>query len=167
ALAYLRLATSGGKMMAADIVEILRRPTRGLPRWFPDRLDRRASWSVSQLRQIADQVPEKEAAKVLRLAEDLAAVVDSARGGTTRDILETVRDEVGLGSAMGLLDHTGGGGAQGSSHLDDLEGLLGVADLHPEPEGFEPWLRTLFDREADPNGITLSTIHRVKGREWD
>lgn len=165
ALAYLRLATAGGRMAARDVVEILRRPTRGLPRWFPDRLDRRAEWTVAQLRAIADQVPEKEAAKVLRLADDLASVQAAARGGTTREVLEVVRDDVGLGSAMGLLDQTGGG--QGSSHLDDLEGLLGVADLHPDPAGFEAWLRALFGREADEAGVTLSTIHRVKGREWD
>ncbi|HET8930693.1 MAG TPA: ATP-dependent DNA helicase UvrD2 [Acidimicrobiales bacterium] len=167
ALAYLRLAVSDGRMTAADIVEILKRPTRGLPRWFPDRLERRATWSVTQVRGIADQVPDKEAKKVLRLAEDLAAVTVAAKGGTTRSILEVVRDEIGLGSAMGLLDHTGKSAAQGSSHLDDLEGLLGVADLHPDPAGFEAWLRDLLGRPDSPDGITLSTVHRVKGREWD
>jgi len=167
ALAYVRLAVAGDRMAAADVVEILRRPTRGLPRWFPDRLERRATWSVGQVRGIADQVPDKEAKKVIRLAEDLAAVTAAARSGTTREILEVVRDEVGLGSAMGLLDHTGKSAAQGSSHLDDLEGLLGVADLHPDPAGFEPWLRDLLGRPDDPDGITLSTVHRVKGREWD
>src|SRR5690606_35679277 len=38
---------------------------------------------------------------------------------------------------------------------------------HPDPAGFEPWLRGVFTRESDPGGVTLSTIHRVKGREWD
>ena len=102
---------------------------------------------------------------MLRLVDDLRLVVDAGRDGTTRDVLEVVRDDVGLGAAMSLLDRTGGG--QGSSHLDDLDGLLGVADLHPDPSGFEPWLRSAFRREADPDGVTLSTIHRVKGREWD
>ncbi|MEZ5138826.1 MAG: ATP-dependent DNA helicase UvrD2 [Acidimicrobiales bacterium] len=165
ALAYLRLATAGDDMDPRDIVEVLRRPTRGLPQWFPDRLERRARWSVEQVRAIADQVPDKEAAKVLHLAGDLAAVGAAARRGTTRTILEVVRDEVGLGSAMNLLDRTGA--SQGSSHLDDLEGLLGVADLHLDPVGFEAWLRGLFGREQDPDGVVLSTIHRVKGREWD
>ena len=165
ALAYLRIATSGSSIDPGDIVEILRRPTRGLPQWFPDRLSRRSSWSIERLRDVAEQVPEKDAAKVLRLADDLRVVGDAGRAGTTREILEVVRDDVGLGSAMGLLDHTGGG--QGSSHLDDLEGLLGVADLHPDPGGFEPWLRAAFTRESDAEGVTLSTIHRVKGREWD
>lgn len=166
ALSYLRIAASGRNGMAAgDIVEILRRPTRGLPQWFPERLDRRAAWTVAQLRGIADQVSEKDAAKVLRLADELRLVVDAGRDGTTRDVLEVVRDDIGLGSAMSLLDRTGGG--QGSSHLDDLEGLLGVADQHPDPGGFEPWLREAFQRESDAAGVTLSTIHRVKGREWD
>jgi DNA helicase-2/ATP-dependent DNA helicase PcrA len=92
-------------------------------------------------------------------------VVDAGRAGTTRHVLEAVRDDVGLGAAMSLLDRTGGG--QGSSHLDDIDGLLGVADLHPDPGGFEPWLRAVFKRETDPAGVTLSTVHRVKGREWD
>src|SRR5699024_2864603 len=71
ALAYLRSATSGGQMATTDIIEILRRPARGLPPWFTDRLGRRMTWSVSQLRRLADQVPEKDAPNVLELAEDL------------------------------------------------------------------------------------------------
>lgn len=165
ALAYLRIATAGDAIDPRDIVEIMRRPTRGLPQWFPERLERRTSWSVAQVRSIVDQVPDKEAAKVLRLADDLAIVQASVRGGSTRRVLEVVRDDVGLGSAMTLLDQTGA--SQGSSHLDDLEGLLGVADLHPDPAGFEPWLRSMFARDRDPDGVVLSTIHRVKGREWD
>jgi len=165
ALAYLRLASAPDRMDPKDIVEILRRPTRGLPQWFPERLERRGRWSVEQLRDIAGQLSEKDGHKVHRLADDLQVVTDAGRQGTTRDVLETVRDDVGLGSAMSLLDRTGGG--QGSSHLDDLDGLLGVADLHPDVGGFEPWLRDVFSREAEPDGVTLSTIHRVKGREWD
>jgi DNA helicase II / ATP-dependent DNA helicase PcrA len=76
-----------------------------------------------------------------------------------------VRDVVGLGSAMSLLDRTGGG--QGASHLDDLDGLIAVADLHSDAATFEAWLREAFHAERDPKGVTVSTIHRVKGREWD
>jgi DNA helicase II / ATP-dependent DNA helicase PcrA len=165
ALAYLRIAAAGDAIGTADIVEILRRPTRGLPPWFTDRLRRRARWSIPQLETLAGQVPDKDVPKVLRLVDDLHVVVDAGRAGTTRDVLETVRDDVGLGAAMGLLDRTGGG--QGSSHLDDLDGLLGVADLHPDPGDVETWLRSAFQRESAPDGVTLSTVHRVKGREWD
>jgi DNA helicase-2/ATP-dependent DNA helicase PcrA len=65
---------------------------------------------------------------------------------------------------MTLLDSTGG--ASGS-HLDDLEALLQVADLHPDAASFEAWLRRAFHRERAAGGVTLSTVHRVKGREWD
>ena len=42
-----------------------------------------------------------------------------------------------------------------------------VADLHPDAATFERWLREVLRRETAPNGVTLSTVHRVKGREWD
>ncbi|HAS10006.1 MAG TPA: hypothetical protein DCS55_05715, partial [Acidimicrobiaceae bacterium] len=96
-----------------------------------------------------------------------------ARGATTREILQAIRDDIGLGGAMELLD--GRPGAEGSSHLDDLDALLQVADLQPDPDLFEAWLRRALDgpraADGDPTaqaaaGVTLSTVHRVKGREW-
>ena len=36
-----------------------------------------------------------------------------------------------------------------------------------EPDKFEAWLRRAFHRAREEGGVTLSTIHRVKGREWD
>jgi DNA helicase-2/ATP-dependent DNA helicase PcrA len=165
ALAYLRIGTNPQGFAASDVVEILRRPTRGLPQWFPERLGRRRTWTVGQIAGLATQLSEKDEGKVLDLADDLSAVVDAAREGTTRHVLEVVRDVVGLGDAMSMLDRSGSG--QGSSHLDDLDGLLAVADLHPDASTFEAWLHEAFQRENDPGGVTLSTIHRVKGREWD
>ena len=63
------------------------------------------------------------------------------------------------------LDATGGG--EGQSHRDDLDALLQVADLHPDPAGFD----AVAAGRAGPArpttaGVTLSTVHRVKGREW-
>ena len=79
-------------------------------------------------------------------------------------MLEHVRDGVGLGRTVDLLDASGGG--EGQSHRDDLEALIQVADLHADPAGFEPWLQQALGRPDDPDGVVLSTIHRVKGREW-
>jgi DNA helicase-2/ATP-dependent DNA helicase PcrA len=167
ALAYLRLATAPeGGIDARDLIEVLRRPSRGLPPWFTDRLRRRSTWSVDRLLQIASTVPDKDAVKVERLVDDVVALRAAASAGASTDgLVRAVRDEVGLGSAMSLLDQSRG--AEGSSHLDDLEALEQVAALHPEPAGFEQWLRAGFGREADPAGVTLSTVHRVKGMEWD
>ncbi len=165
ALAYLRIAASPDGFAASDVVEILRRPSRGLPPWFSERISRRRSWTVGAIEALASNVPDKDLPKVLDLAEDLRLVVDAGRFGSTRSVLEVVRDVVGLGSAMSLLDRSGGG--QGASHLDDLDGLITVADLHPDAATFEAWLRESFQAERDPHGVTVSTIHRVKGREWD
>lgn len=165
ALAYLRLSVAGNTMRSKDLTEILRRPTRGLPQWFPDRLSRRATWSVSQLRALSKQMSDRETSKVVGLVDDLVLLQQEASNGTTQSILGVIRSEIGLDEAMGLLDASGNG--QGSTHIDDLDALSGVAHLHLDVHSFEQWLRELLAIAPDKDGVTLSTVHRVKGREWD
>ena len=115
------------------MTEILRRPSRGLPPWFSDRLRRRSGWSLKSLRGLAESVPDKEAPKVERLVDDLGVARRSGPGSgaaTADDLVRVIRDDLGLGGAMGLLD--GGSGGEGSSHLDDLEALEQVAALHAD-----------------------------------
>ena len=163
ALAYLRIATGPGNVDPADLVEVQRRPSRGLPQWIDKWLAR--CRSVDDVRRAAGRLDDlKVAPKVEALAGDLARLADLASAGaTTRQLLAAVRDDIGLGTAMTLLDSTRGAAA---SHLDDLDGLLQLADLHPDPTGFGPWLRRMFSGANSENGVTLSTVHRVKGREW-
>ena len=170
ALAYLRIGSDPRNIVPADVIEILRRPTRGLPQWFPDRLRRRQTWTIAQLRDIGSALPDKDADKVDRLVADLQVVADAVQRGPTAQALRTIRDRVGLGTAMEMLDRSKGG--EGSSHLDDLEALVQVAALQTDPTRFEPWLRARLQSPGPVGpgadaGITLSTIHRVKGREWD
>lgn len=164
ALAYLRIATAPGGFAADDVVEVLRRPSRGLPIWV-ERWFRSERMRVRDVRAAASRMDDDRVArKVEDLADDLQLVIDAAQGGTTRDVLAVVKDRVGLGGAMALLDSSGTATA---SHLDDLEALEQVADLHPDPAGFEPWLRDMLAAPAARDGVTLSTVHRVKGMEWD
>ncbi len=164
ALAYLRIAVAPDRVAGADLSEVHRRPSRGLPQWATKFLDR--CRSIDDVRQAAGRIDDvKVAAKLDDLAIDLDRLAGLARAGaSSRDLLLAVRDDIGLGSAMTLLDSSGG--ASGS-HLDDLEALLQVADLHPDAASFEAWLRRSFHRERAEGGVTLSTIHRVKGLEWD
>ena len=168
ALAYLRIGADPDHLSGADVVEVYRRPTRGLPGWITKWFER--CRSVDDVHAVADRVDDpKVAAKVRSVAGDLSKVVAAVRGGTTRTALLAVRDQVGLGSAMDLLDASKGG--QTASQLDDLEALVQVAALHPDPAGFEPWLRDLLARpggggRGDGGGVTLATVHRVKGQEW-
>ena len=160
ALAYLRIGADPHHIAKRDVLEVLRRPSRGLPNWFEKWL--KGTNSVDSIRAIADRLDDpKVGAKVEALADDL----ELASGATTRLALESIRDRIGLGSAMEQLD--GSKGSQNASQLDDLEALLQVADLHPDPATFEGWLRRVFHRESDEGGVTLSTVHRVKGMEWD
>ena len=161
ALAYLRIATAADGFAATDVIEILRRPSRGLPIWI-EKWIRGTKLHVRDVRAIADRVDDaKVSAKVISLADDLQTVVDAGARSNTRRLLRTIKDQVGLGQAMSLLD-----ASAASSHLDDLEALEQVADLHPDPAGFEPWLRGILANRGAPGGVTVSTVHRVKGREW-
>jgi DNA helicase-2/ATP-dependent DNA helicase PcrA len=172
ALAWLRVATDPGAIASADLTEIRRRPSRGFPNWVDKWLGRcRSGHEVAKAAERIDDA--RVADKLLDLAADIDRLGDLARGATTREILQAIRDDIGLGGAMELLD--GRPGAEGSSHLDDLDALLQVADLQPDPELFETWLRRALDgpraSDGDPTagaaaGVTLSTVHRVKGREW-
>jgi hypothetical protein len=164
ALAYLRIAVAPDRVDGRDLAEVHRRPSRGLPQWATKWLDR--CTSIADVRTAAARIDDpKVGAKLDDLASDLDRLAGLARrGGSARDLLTAVRDDIGLGSAMTLLDSSGG--ASGS-HLDDLEALLQVADLHPDAGSFEPWLRKAFHRERADGGVVLSTIHRVKGLEWD
>jgi DNA helicase II / ATP-dependent DNA helicase PcrA len=163
ALAYLRIATDPGVVNPHDLLEIHRRPSRGLPQWAEKFLGR--CRSVLDVRKAATRIDDRRVAQKL---DDLASDLDrlsrlASKGADSRELLTAVRDDIGLGSAMTLLDSTG---AASASHLDDLEALLQVADLHPEAATYETWLRNTFHREHAEGGVTLSTIHRVKGREW-
>ena len=166
ALAYLRLAADPGAMAGSDIAAILKRPSRGgLPQWLPDRLQKRGAWSVRSLGQLADTLQkDRERQNLLVVAADLEHLAVAAKGGV-RETLTFVRDEIGLGQAMSLLDSSKG--AHGGSNLDDLEALLQLADLHDDVATFEGWLRAHLARAADDGGVTLATVHRVKGQEWD
>jgi DNA helicase-2/ATP-dependent DNA helicase PcrA len=162
ALAYLRIGAEPDAVRGADVVEVMRRPSRALAPWFAERIGRRAKWTLAGLGGLVATVPDKDQTKVAGLVDDLAGLAAVLAGGDTGAALAYTRDVIGLGRAMSLLD----GGRQGSSNLDDLDGLAQVAALHPDPDGFEPWLRELLERPREAAGVTLSTIHRVKGREW-
>ena len=166
ALAWLRVAVDPDGLVGADLEAIRRRPSRGFPMWI-------SKWlancrSLDDLRRVGQRIDEaRVAGKVDEMVADIEMLAELAAGGArTRELLEAVRDRIGLGGAMEMLDGSKGSEAT-ASHLDDLEGLIQVADLHDDPGGFEPWLRAALEASAGGEGVRLSTVHRVKGREWD
>ncbi len=166
ALAWLRVAVDPDGLVGADLEAIRRRPSRGFPLWI-------SKWlvncrSLDDLRRVGQRIDDaRVAGKVDEMAADIEMLAAMASDGArTRELLEAVRDRIGLGGAMEMLDGSKGSEAT-ASHLDDLEGLIQVADLHDDPGGFEPWLRAALEASAGGEGVRLATVHRVKGREWD
>ncbi len=164
ALAYIRLGASPDRLPPDDLQEVRNRPSRGLPKWITKWLQ--SEMSIAELRSTADLIHDYRVGdKLAQFAEELQLVADTMRTGTTRQVLKVIIEDVGLRRAMALLDRSKGG--QSESQVDDLEALVQLADLHPDPVTFEPWLRQVLGRRHDDRGVMLSTVHRVKGMEWN
>ena len=168
ALAWLRLAVAGESRLPGDSLETaVRRPPRGLSR-------RVAGWvgeqrSPRQLRALAERLhQERDQLKILEFTAQLEKLRKLATGGaTTVELLVSIRDDVGLGRALDNRLDASRRSVDRSTHGDDLAALLAVAERCGDPAEFPDWLaRRLNPTEPDESALTLSTIHRVKGREW-
>ena len=179
ALAWLRLAVSPSERLAqADVVQAARRPSRAIsPRvveWMGEQS------SLAGLDRLAGRLKGRDSEKVSGFVLDLNTVrryagsekVGSAKAGSNKPgsnnagrILRAVRDDIGLGRAMELLE-----GSRRyldrSAQTDDLDALVALAALHPDPVGFDDWLLRSLRQPGSVDGVVLSTVHRVKGREW-
>jgi DNA helicase II / ATP-dependent DNA helicase PcrA len=162
--AWMRLVT-GSKFAAADLGEALRRPSRSLH-------PRIADWAAEQrdtaaLRKLADRLDnEKDRRTVESFADDLDRLRGMAeRKRPTAELISSLFDSVGLAGAVSGLDqlrHGTNRAAQG----DDLTALAQLAGLFPDPATFESKLRGALSKPWQAHGVTLATVHRVKGQEW-
>ncbi len=164
ALAWLRLATSDPRLRSpSDVAAAARRPARGLSpkvvEWIAEQRDDRG-W-----RRLAGRLSERDATKVASFATDLAVLSRLAAEATTARLLREVRDEVGLDRAMASLEKAHRR-LDRSAQSDDLDSLVAIARLHTEPRSFELWLRGVLGRPSAPDGVTMASIHAVKGQEW-
>ena len=74
-------------------------------------------------------------------------------------------DDLGLAGTLASFD-LNRRGTNTSAQGDDLLALRHLAALQPDPAAFAGWLRRELERPPDPAGVTLATVHRVKGQEW-
>ena len=167
ALAYLRLATSTGRPRRDDLDDTLRRPARKLRSALRPLLARGRGPTLEDLAASRRSLEGDQRARLDRYLDDLALLRTAhADGATTAELLRIVRRHIGLGDALDVLDASRGR-AEGSSHGDDLDALEQLALLEPDPARLEAFLTDRLARPADPDGVVLSTVHRVKGMEWD
>ena len=165
ALAWLRLATSDGPLHPGDVEEALRRPARSMhpnvAKWAAEQT------SLDGLRRLAARVnTEKDSIRIDEFAADIQRLQQLASSrGTTGAILAALRDSMGLATTIAQLD-TSRHGMNRTSQSDDLTAIAQLAELQPDPKQFERWLRDAVSSPWSAGGVTLATVHKVKGQEW-
>ncbi len=164
ALAWLRLATARS-FAADDLAEAMRRPSRSVhPRiaqWVTEQRD------VHALHRLAGRLNnEKDAARLKEFADDIARLRALAeRSSPTSELVAVLVDEIGLGASVSTLD-TNRHGMNRGSQSDDLLAVRQLARLQANPTRFDGWLRDRLMTRRAADGVTLATVHRVKGQEW-
>ncbi len=166
ALAYLRIGLAPGEIRRDDLAQTIRRPSRGIAPNVVSMLSERSVTSVAEIRRLASRLSGRDVPKLEEYADAVDSVVRACRKSAAA-ALRAIRVQVGLGETMDVLDSSRRE-ADRSTHADDLLALESVADLHPDVASFEPWLRGVLERRpvAGP-AVLLSTIHKIKGREWE
>jgi ATP-dependent DNA helicase UvrD/PcrA len=164
ALGWLRLAVEPTRLRAGDVSDTARRPGRGLSarvvEWMAEQRD------LDGLTRLSSRLRDRDGEKVAAYAADLQLLAGLvASGSTSASLLSAVRDRIGLDEAMDLLDGSQRS-VKGSAQGDDLDALVALAALHPDAATFGAWLREQLARPGDADGVLLSTVHAVKGREW-
>jgi DNA helicase-2/ATP-dependent DNA helicase PcrA len=165
ALAWLRIATAKGDFNPSDVAEALRRPSRPLH-------PRIATWvgeqsSLVGLRRLVGRIStERDADTVEKFASDIERLQRLvASRGTTAQAMAALRDSMGLANSIAKLDaHRHG--MNRAAQNDDLTAIAQLAALQPDPAKFESWLRAALANKWQADGVTLATVHRVKGQEW-
>ena len=166
ALAYLRMGLDPEALHRDDVFQTIRRPSRGIARNVVEMATKRPMTSVAEIRRLANALSGRDVPKLMAYVDALDSV-STACGTSTAEGLRAIRVQVGLGETMDVLDSSRGE-ADRSTHADDLVALEAVAALHPDAASFEPWLRdVLARRPIGGPAVLLSTIHKIKGREWE
>ena len=151
ALAWLRVALEPEALMPADLETISRRPSRGFPRWI-------SKWlaQLPQSRRPARDRRPGSTTSASRARSTRSPTTSSWLAGLAADGADDPRrcwswSATGSGSAGRWTCSTARRATEAAaSHLDDLEALIQVADLHPDPAGFEPWLRAVARVDPRP-----------------
>ncbi len=188
-LAWLRLASSapgrgrnrraGVRFDPDDLREALRRPSRSFhPRindWICEQGD------VVELFKLAGRLNnERDAARLEEFAADVQLLSNMvAEGASCAELVLALVERIGLAGSIETLDAHRRGmnrAAQG----DDLTAVVQLAsvfdDIDAGPDAdegnsslatrFVRWARDVLAVGRAADGVTLSTVHRVKGQEW-
>ncbi|MEO1059592.1 MAG: 3'-5' exonuclease, partial [Actinomycetota bacterium] len=187
-LSWLRLASSapgrgrnrraGARFDPDDLREALRRPSRSFhPRitdWICEQGD------VVELFKLAGRLNnERDAARLEEFAADVQLLSNMITDGAScAELVLALVERIGLAGSIETLDAHRRGmnrAAQGddltavvqlASVFDDIDAAGDTDAEHALATRFVRWAREVLAAGRAPDGVTLSTVHRVKGQEW-
>jgi DNA helicase-2/ATP-dependent DNA helicase PcrA len=164
-LAWIRIALDPETMTRNDLFEVIRRPGRGITRVFAEMVGRRRGpFSIEDLTRIGESLDGRRRDRWDEFCDDIVIAAEAT--DSTPRLLQVLSEHIGLDRAAAALD-AGRTRADRSGQGDDLTALRRAAALGPGPAEFEPWLRRSLSVPGSSHGVMLSTVHRVKGLEWD
>jgi len=164
-LAWIRIALDPDTMARNDLFEVIRRPGRGITRVFGEVIGRRRGpFSIEELSRMGESLDGRRRDRWDEFCDDILVAANAA--SSTPRLLQVLSEQIGLDRAAAALD-AGRTRADRSGQGDDLTALRRAAALGPDPADFEPWLRKSLSTPGSSDGVMLSTVHRVKGLEWD
>ena len=168
ALAWMRLALRPDSMDSRDLTEAARRPGRKINQVSRDVLEGAWDLSLERLAALGARLNERQRESWSGFVADIRAGSRLVAGGCdSRRLVEFLMQEVGLGRAAGSLD-SGRTRPDRATHADDLLALRRVAAVYSDPAEFHRQLTGLLRAASDEgDGVLLTSIHRVKGLEWD
>jgi DNA helicase-2/ATP-dependent DNA helicase PcrA len=166
ALAWMRIGRNPEEISTSDLMKIVRRPSRGLTRLTGQLIGRRRKVSLEDLYGLGAELEGGQAGRWDDFCADIERVAEVATSGDSIVMIDVINNEIGLRGAAQALD-AGRRRADRSAQSDDLVALRRAAVLHRDLDDFEPWLRDMLRRRDEDGGVELSTVHKVKGMEWD
>ena len=164
-LAWMRLGLDPERMERRDLLAAVRRPSRGLNRLAGEILAGRRFFDLATVTEAGRGLGSKQAKKWNGFIDDLELVAEAADRDDAPALLDVVIRRIGLEGSAHALDG-GRTRADRSAQSDDLIALRRAAAIHPTASDFEPWLAAAI-RGGGSDGVTLSTVHRAKGLEWE
>ncbi|MBT8211804.1 MAG: HRDC domain-containing protein, partial [Acidimicrobiia bacterium] len=162
--AWMRMAMEPENLDRSDVLEAIRRPSRGLNTLAREMNIRRTS-TIDDIAGLGVALDGKQAQRWAGFCDDIRSVAAVARGGSAADVIRSLVQDVGLASSARTLD-AGRGNASRSGHTDDLVAVERAAAIHQDLADFLPWLADVVAAAPHDDGVTLSSVHRVKGMEW-
>jgi DNA helicase-2/ATP-dependent DNA helicase PcrA len=166
AFSWIRIALQPDEIRAADLMRVVRRPSRGLTRVTSQLIGYRRTLSSDDLYALGNSLTGKQADRWDGFCADIERVAVVAGKGDSVALLDVINREIGLSGAAQALD-AGRRRADRAAQSDDLTALRRAAVLHRNLPDFEQWLRDVLQHPQAEDGVELSTVHRVKGMEWD